>query len=133
MTNIEFRNFNIHYDPRNPLYYPFYTHDHQNCISHDFDINKLDTLFIALKKVRDLVALDHYLQFLLTKSRRPSHHRSLIIRIFDNNCEIFIKAINYDRERAKLEDQKFVFDIYTLFPYIPPPKHLTQRLSSRAN
>ena len=129
---MQLRNFNIHYDPHNPLHHRFYAPSLENYTAQDFDINKLNPFFIALKKVRDLVTLDHHLRLLLTRSRSPSQYRSLVIRIFDNHREIFLKEIHCDCERSKVENH-FVFDIYTNFPFIPSPKYLTSPLPSRIN
>ena len=129
---MQLRKFNIHYDPHNPLHHRFYAPSLENYTAQDFDINKLNPFFIALKKVRDLVTLDHHLRLLLTRSRSPSQYRSLVIRIFDNHREIFLKEVDCDCERSKVENQ-FVFDIYSELPFISPPKHLTSPLPSRIN
>ena len=129
---MEFRNFNIHYDPYNLQDNRFYGPSLQNYTAQDFAINKLNPFFIALKKVRDLVIFDHHLRFLLTRSQSSLQHRSLIIRIFDIHREMFSNEFDCDREQTKVEEQ-FLFDIYTNFPCIPPPKDLTLHLPFRPN
>ena len=129
---MQLRNFNIHYDPYNLLDNRFYEPSLQNYTLQDFAINKLTPFFIALKKVRDLVIFDHHLRFLLNRSQSSSQHRSLIIRIFDIHQKMLSNEFDCEHEQTKVEEQ-FVFDIYTNFPCIPPPKHLISHLPSRPN